>query len=41
MTKQKKSSDDNLKGTLFATFGVGLVIIIVWVYCFDLFIGRF
>ncbi|GLC86953.1 hypothetical protein [Lysinibacillus piscis] len=37
----KKKPDDNLKGTLYAVFGVGIIIILLWVYCFDLFIGRF
>jgi len=37
----KKKSDENLKGSLYAVFGVGIVIILLWVYCFDLFIGRF
>ncbi|MEK4424825.1 hypothetical protein [Solibacillus sp. FSL K6-1523] len=39
MSKQKKEND-NLKGTLYMTFGVGAIIIILWVYCFDLFMGR-
>lgn len=38
---KKPSSEENLKGTLLATFGVGLVIIIVWVLAFDLYTGRF
>lgn len=37
----KKKSDENLKGSLYAVFGVGIFIILLWVYCFDLFIGRF
>lgn len=37
----KKKADENLKGTLYMTFAVGFVIIIVWVYCFGLFIDRF
>lgn len=37
----KKKSDENLKGSLYAVFGVGIIIILLWVYCFDLFIGRF
>jgi hypothetical protein len=41
MSNHKKSSEDNLIGTLIATFGVGIVIILVWVYCFDLYVGRF
>lgn len=42
MTNHKKSSEDSsLKGTLVATMGVGVIIILVWVYCFDLYIGRF
>ncbi len=40
MANQKKS-DDNLKGTLYATFGIGIVIIVVWALCFNLFIDRF
>lgn len=37
----KKKADDNLTGTLLMTFAVGLVIIIIWAYCFGLFAGRF
>ncbi|WP_268766642.1 hypothetical protein [Lysinibacillus macroides] len=37
----KKKSDENLKGSLYAVFGIGIIIILLWVYCFDLFIGRF
>lgn len=37
----KKKAEDNLTGTLLLTFGVGLVIIFVWGYCFGLFTGRF
>lgn len=36
-----KKADDNLIGTLIATFGVGAVIILFWVVCFGLFIDRF
>ncbi|MEG0386375.1 MAG: hypothetical protein RR642_16665 [Solibacillus sp.] len=39
MSKPKKA-DDNLKGTLYMTFSVGAIIIILWVFCFDLFMGR-
>ncbi len=41
MANNKKKSDENLKGSLYAVFGVGIIIILLWVYCFDLFIGRF
>ena len=37
----KKKAEDNLTGTLLMTFAVGLVIILVWGYCFSLFAGRF
>ena len=37
----KKKAEDNLTGTLLMTFAVGLVIILVWGYCFGLFTGRF
>ncbi|EON72474.1 hypothetical protein ACMGD3_11465 [Lysinibacillus sphaericus] len=37
----KKKSEDNLKGSLYAVFGVGIIIILLWVYCFNLFIDRF
>lgn len=37
----KKKSDENLKGSLYAVFGVGIIIILLWAYCFDLFINRF
>ncbi|BDH61438.1 hypothetical protein [Ureibacillus massiliensis] len=36
-----KKSDDNLKGTLYATFGLGIFIIIIWGLCFNLFLDRF
>ena len=32
---------ENLKGTLYMVFAVGLVIIGMWAYCFSLFINRF
>ncbi|MFC5559958.1 hypothetical protein ACFPN4_12820 [Ureibacillus thermophilus] len=38
---KKPSSEEDLKGTLIATFGVGIIIIIFWVIAFDLYIGRF
>ncbi|WP_255502514.1 hypothetical protein [Lysinibacillus sp. SGAir0095] len=41
MANHKKTSDDNLKGTLYATFGIGIIIIVVWAICFNLFIDRF
>ncbi|PYF06886.1 hypothetical protein BJ095_107121 [Ureibacillus chungkukjangi] len=41
MANHKKTPDDNLKGTLYATFGIGIIIIIVWALCFNLFIDRF
>ncbi|MEX3746779.1 MULTISPECIES: hypothetical protein [Lysinibacillus] len=37
----KKKPDENLKGSLYAVFGVGIMIILLWVYCFNLFIERF
>ncbi|WP_332648940.1 hypothetical protein [Lysinibacillus sp. 54212] len=37
----KKKSDEELKGTLYATFAVGIVIILIWAYCFSLFTDRF
>jgi hypothetical protein len=37
----KKKPDENLKGSLYAVFGVGIIIILLWVYCFNLFIERF
>ncbi|WP_258517060.1 hypothetical protein [Ureibacillus sinduriensis] len=37
----KKTSDNNLKGTLLATFGIGIIIIVIWAICFNLFIERF
>ncbi|MEL3960811.1 hypothetical protein [Lysinibacillus endophyticus] len=40
MGKHNKSND-NLKGTLYATFGVGISIIILWALCFNLFMDRF
>jgi hypothetical protein len=39
MSKQKKT-DENLKGTLYMTFTLGAIIIAVWAYCFNIFIGR-
>lgn len=36
-----KKKEDNLIGTLYATFGVGLVIILIWGYAFGLFADRF
>lgn len=38
---KKKQSEENLKGTLYMVFGLGVVIIAVWAYAFSLFIGRF
>ena len=38
---KNKQTDDNLKGTLYMVFGVGIVIIGVWAYCFSLFTDRF
>ncbi len=37
----KKKAEDNLKGTLYMTFAVGFIIILVWIYCFGLFTDRF
>ncbi|MGN7115242.1 hypothetical protein [Lysinibacillus odysseyi] len=37
----KKKAADNLKGTLYMTFAVGFVIIIIWAFCFGLFTDRF
>ncbi|MGM9944048.1 MAG: hypothetical protein ACI33M_03845 [Lysinibacillus sp.] len=37
----KKKAEDNLTGTLLLTFAVGLVIILIWSYCFGLFTERF
>jgi hypothetical protein len=39
MGKQKKK-EQNLKGTLYMTFALGFIIIIVWAYCFSLFTDR-
>lgn len=39
MAKRKKA-EDNLKGTLYMTFAVGIIIILVWAYCFSLFMDR-
>ncbi|MDM5247488.1 MULTISPECIES: hypothetical protein [unclassified Lysinibacillus] len=36
-----KKPDENLKGSLYAVFGVGIIIIVLWVFCFNLFIERF
>lgn len=36
-----KKKEDNLIGTLYASLGVGLVIILVWAYAFGLFTDRF
>lgn len=41
MTNNKKSQEESLSGTLIATFGVGIVIILVWASCFSLFMDRF
>ena len=38
---KNKHGGENLKGTLYMVFAVGLVIIGVWAYCFSLFINRF
>lgn len=40
MAKNKKA-EENLKGTLYLTFAVGAAIILVWAYCFSLFMDRF
>ncbi|MFF5995514.1 MULTISPECIES: hypothetical protein [unclassified Lysinibacillus] len=37
----KKKAEADLKGTLLMTFGVGLIIIIVWGACFGIFMDRF
>ena len=39
MGKQKKK-DDNLKGTLYMTFALGIMLIIIWASCYSLFAGR-
>ena len=39
MRKHKKK-EENLKGTLYMTFALGLVIIFIWSYCFSLFADR-
>ena len=36
----KNQKEDNLVGTLYATFGVGIVMIIIWVSCFMIFTDR-
>lgn len=41
MANNKKHQDNNLKGTLWATFGVGFVIILFWIIAFTEFINRF
>lgn len=38
---KKKEAEGNLKGTLYMVFGLGIVIIGVWAYCFSLFADRF
>ena len=38
---KNKHGGENLKGTLYMVFAVGLVIIGVWAYCLSLFINRF
>ncbi|MEO4052929.1 hypothetical protein [Solibacillus sp. CAU 1738] len=40
MAKKKKAEED-LKGTLIMTFAVGGIIILIWSYCFSLFMDRF
>lgn len=37
----KKKPEDNLKGSLYGVFGVGFIIILIWIYCFNLFMDRF
>lgn len=39
--KKNKHEDANLNGTLWATMGVALVIILFWVFAFAEFITRF
>lgn len=41
MANNKKHDDVSLKGTLWATFGVGIIIILFWVVAFSEFINRF
>lgn len=38
---KKQPQDTSLKGTLLATFGVGIVILLFWVPAFLEFINRF
>ncbi|MEG0260558.1 MAG: hypothetical protein RR595_04175 [Lysinibacillus sp.] len=40
MSNNKKENDD-LKGTFYAVMGLGVLIIVVWIYCFNLFMDRF
>lgn len=37
----KKKSEENLKGSFYAVMGIGILIILIWVACFNLFINRF
>ncbi|MFJ7952752.1 hypothetical protein ACIQZG_14605 [Lysinibacillus sp. NPDC096418] len=37
----KKKSEENLKGSLYAVMGVGVIVILVWAFCFNLFMERF
>lgn len=41
MPENKHSENNNLKGTLYMVFGLGVIIIGVWAYCFSLFTERF
>lgn len=41
MAKNNKHDDANLKGSFWATLGIGLVIIVIWVFSFSEFISRF
>lgn len=37
----KKKTEDPLKGSFYAVMGIGIFIILIWVYCFNLFTDRF
>ncbi|WP_342559032.1 hypothetical protein [Metasolibacillus sp. FSL K6-0083] len=41
MMAKKKKAEENLKGTLVMTLTLGGIIILIWAYCFSLFMDRF
>ena len=40
MASKKKSSEPNLKGTLFSVMGVGIIILVMWFAVYGMYVAR-